>query len=277
MRARFDSIALPVVETGRRAAWSFAGSWPIEVDRGGTATITASATTHTKGAWTELIASTAAPVSVVALFLTGLAASGQSTGALLDIGVGGAGSETVVVPDIAIGGANNLSVTMPVFIPAGSRIAARMQAEISSDTVSAIPTTYRSSLTRQGAQVLQTYGSISGTSLATAMTSPAGTYVEITAATDRPLAGVVMVPSVTTNNTPSSSPTFTVALGPSGSEVDFGTIVGLYSASENIQYATSDKSSGIIPYPIPEGSRLAVKATSATASYGVCLVGIPVA
>lgn len=85
-------------------------------------------TAHTKGNWAQITAS--APIDVKYLFLRGntTAATGAATPFLMDIGVGAAGSELVVFPNLDCGFTpGNWSAIVPVDIPAGTRIAARMQ------------------------------------------------------------------------------------------------------------------------------------------------------
>lgn len=105
-------------------------------------TITGSSTIHTKGAWTQLIADTGPRSLGIQVALDNIAGSNVATSALLDIGIGGAGSETVLIPDLAAGyilseGVSNnfQSYFFPLFIPANSRISARLQGLIASETV----------------------------------------------------------------------------------------------------------------------------------------------
>lgn len=106
------------------------------------ATITASATPHAKGAWTQLIADSGARSLGIMIWLDNTATSNANTSILLDIGIGGSGSETVLIPDLAAGFCLNPSVSnaahvyyFPIYIPPNSRISARCQAVTVSDTV----------------------------------------------------------------------------------------------------------------------------------------------
>ncbi len=102
------------------------------VDPGGSA--------NTKGAWSQLVASTAREIRALGLAV-GRNAGNQSLSDadfLVDIGVGAAGSERVIIPDwYAFSGSSGDTYrsqgtpAFPVYIPAGSRVAARAQ---SSDT-----------------------------------------------------------------------------------------------------------------------------------------------
>jgi hypothetical protein len=90
--------------------------------------VTGSASAHTKGSYVQLIASTAEEYS--GLMLT-FGSSSICTG-LLDIAIGSAGSEQDIVPNImfqtgVIGGLAGSATFLPLRIPAGSRIAARLQ------------------------------------------------------------------------------------------------------------------------------------------------------
>ena len=102
------------------------------------ATLTASGTAHTKGSWTQIIAS--APFDIGMLWITAddNHAASTNTSMLLDIGIGAASSEVVLLPDI-LAGHSTLSASqgfmVPIFIPQGTRISGRIQAAITSDTL----------------------------------------------------------------------------------------------------------------------------------------------
>lgn len=102
----------------------------------GNVTATASATPHTKGAWIELVASTAEDCHRVMVTIGATFSGGVASPVLLDIGVGAAGAETVVLADYAIGyNQYGLGTDVPCYIPSGSRVAARIQSAIISKTV----------------------------------------------------------------------------------------------------------------------------------------------
>ena len=103
-------------------------------------TVTAAGSAHTKGSWVQLIATTAYDWHGFWLATGSTFTSGTVTSQLLDIGVGGAGSETVLLPNVHSGWRANTDDTVdmffvPLFIPKGSRVAARVQSAIASDTV----------------------------------------------------------------------------------------------------------------------------------------------
>lgn len=101
--------------------------------------VTASGTIHTKGAYAQLIASTTYDWHGFWLITGGVAIAASATDMLLDIAIGAAASEQVILPDLLVGYTAATSVGprqwfIPIFIPRGSRIAARIQALIASDT-----------------------------------------------------------------------------------------------------------------------------------------------
>lgn len=105
-------------------------------------TITASGSINTKGSWTQLYSSTAA--NVVGMTLCPLANTTASSAVtmLIDIGIGGAGSEVVKIPNLIIhnqvGNSTIGASHIPIFIPKGTRIAARCQSNTASKTASLI-------------------------------------------------------------------------------------------------------------------------------------------
>lgn len=111
-------------------------------DRDG-ATITAGGVAHTKGAYSagELIAATAEDAYGITVMVTGVHVTGTVTSFLLDIGIGASGSEVDLIQDLDCWGAPTVASGgrakcwfFPVFIPKGSRVAARAQALALSDT-----------------------------------------------------------------------------------------------------------------------------------------------
>lgn len=105
--------------------------------------LTASATPNSEGAWTQIVASAPFDVAAVLVNLQPKDNESSSRSYLLDIGVGAAASEQAVIPDLFFGNTATTStaapgvqqsVLIPVAIPAGARIAARLQASAASMT-----------------------------------------------------------------------------------------------------------------------------------------------
>lgn len=99
----------------------------------GTTTATnlpSNASANTKGAWTQLIASTAFEAQGFYASFRGVVASQD---VLFDIGIGGAGSEQAIISNMAFSQQTlrvAAGVYIPLNIPKGSRISARAQATL---------------------------------------------------------------------------------------------------------------------------------------------------
>ena len=107
-------------------------------DRVGTL-VTADSVIHTKGNWTELIASSGADAEGIYVKVVEVGTSATATSMLMDLGTGALNSETVLLPDLLVGYAgNDVSIGrtyfFPVSIPAGTRISARCQSVVSGRT-----------------------------------------------------------------------------------------------------------------------------------------------
>lgn len=101
--------------------------------------LTAPGSINTKGAWTQIIASTVEGFEGLLVSVDGGGATSQAgSSALLDIGMGASGSERVIIPDLLLAsGAGVTSSWMisphgayPVRVPTGVRLAARYQASV---------------------------------------------------------------------------------------------------------------------------------------------------
>ena len=92
----------------------------------------ASASTHTKGTYSQLIASTSADATGLYIGINNAAASGRSF--LVDIAIGAAASEQIILANLLIDQPLRFvhSLQLPCLIPAGSRLAARCQCDTGS-------------------------------------------------------------------------------------------------------------------------------------------------
>lgn len=84
-------------------------------------TAATSATSNTKGAFAEIVASTSQDFDSLIVHIGSFA----NYNALWDIAVGGSGAEVVVVPNLLVGGYASMTFTLPLQVPAGSRISTR--------------------------------------------------------------------------------------------------------------------------------------------------------
>lgn len=87
--------------------------------------------TNTKGAWTELVASTPYDAKCILPFISLNTGVGANTRSFLDIAVGASSAEQIIVADMGFDlttseEVRSLPVPHPVNIPAGSRISARI-------------------------------------------------------------------------------------------------------------------------------------------------------
>lgn len=161
-------------------------------------TITASASTNTKGSWTTLIADTGARSLGIQIAIDNTAVSNTNSSSLLDIGIGAASSETVLIPDLAAGYALNENVSntfvsyyFPIFIPAGVRLSARAQSVTASKAVTVRIHVFQrpSGLGWVGSRVTA-YGVTSASSrgtLCTHGTNTYGTAAQLDASTANPI------------------------------------------------------------------------------------------
>ena len=240
--------------------------WPNVVDSNPTMTgvvVTASATPHAVGAWTELIASTSGPVDWLQIHAVGTFTSATDTSSLVDIGIGPAGSETIIASSLPSGFREPLSAAgliptpamFPVTIPKGTRISCRAQALIASDTVTVYTETYFQGL-RCGS-VVDTYGANTASSRGTNMPT-SNTYVELTAATTQPYQALVVLPAMGgSNSTAGASVTYTLGAGPAAAETTLLTVGVRSSIGESV--TMESRPVAIYSGHVPAGTRLAGK------------------
>lgn len=226
--------------------------------------MTANASTNTKGAYVELISSTSFEAN--GLFIT-LRRGNLNGDALIDIAIGGSGSEQVVVPNIGFACQvlrYGTSFFIPFYIPAGSRISARVQATTGSATVGIQVVPIGGSLINQpGFSRAINYGATTADSGGTQV-DPGGTintkgsYSEITSATTAPIRYLVVAVTNQNNGTGTTAAwLFDIAIGGSGSEV---VIVPDLMEVLDSNLDTLTPCHYCFPVNIPVGSRIAIRA-----------------
>lgn len=105
--------------------------------------ITGAGTANTKGAYSagEIFSSTTYDTYLVVLGLYNTSGTNTNTSALLDIGIGASGSESTIISNLLVGWRPGVTVGgptvfyLPIFIPAGSRVAGRVQGAQTSKVV----------------------------------------------------------------------------------------------------------------------------------------------
>ena len=242
----------------------------------GSVTVTADTAAHTKGAWTEVIASNAADTSALFIFPQNTIVQGGFSGTLLDIGTGAAGSETVVAGNIAIGGLVSLnylgvSCVAPIKVTNGTRIAARIQSIVTGGKTASVKL---QTLAWGDASTVPTSVDVLGTSTATSAGTNVNTsYTEVVASTAQDYKAIILLPSYSGNNAGNFDITLSIATGSSGNETEIATY-GVREVSAEYVGAFQMPST-ITEVTIPAGTRLSVKTD--TSDIWVTLIGVPAA
>jgi len=247
-------------------------------------TVTANSSAHTKGAWSEIVASTSANASLLYVRVGGIGVAANNTAALLDIGTGASGSEVVIASNIAIGSAGQAATpapfmmfAMPYKLASGTRISARIQSVVTGGETATVTVFVLDAGNYDATPTsVDVIGTDTATSQGTSFSGASDTWVQGIASTARAYRAVGLVFSAHSSTLANvTDATFEVGVGASGSEVSFGQL--------RHTYTTSETSTSVIPFisvfgrNIPSGSRLAVKHSIATNPdrYGFTLIGIP--
>lgn len=266
----------------RNEDWFEDGAFKI-VDSPANVTVTANSSAHTKGSYSQIIASTSANASFLFVQVSGIGAAATNTAVLLDIATGASGSETVIASNIAVGGAaaaaglSGLFVGFPIKIASGTRIAARIQGVVTGGETAVLTlNTIDAGDYATAPTSVDVIGGDTATSQGASFSGSSGTWVQATASTSQAYRAVGLVCS--THDADSGNNlniSFEVGVGASGSEVSFG--------ATRFTLDNSERSSSVAPFAylfgrnIPAASRLAVKhnIASSPGKYGFVLIGIP--
>lgn len=247
-------------------------------------TTTASATTHTVGSWTQILADTATTetAGLLMVFANSTTAAATDTGMLLDIGTGAAGSEVVRVQSLAISQQGSCHTAIPIRIPGSTRVAARIQSSVSSRTLSGGFALFATPFADRLPLSLDVLGTSTATSVGTAMSGASGTWVEISAATAKDYQALVLVPSLSdTNSGANTNVRYELGIGASGSEVAVAAVQWLYTTNPAVG-ATNVAGmppglGGVHGGLVPAGSRIAVRHNLAAnpGRCDACVIGVP--
>ncbi len=228
----------------------------------GVRAVAAAASANTKGAWVELIASTAEDYDCL---LVHFAAATSNVSYLVDVGIGGAGSEVLIVENIHTSIGNNSSewFSIPRAIPAGTRISMRCASStLSSQVRGAVVGVKGGWFTPQGGGDITTYGANTADSGGTSVNAGAtantfGVWSELTASTPADIKALCVRTGGVNNTTPTTGQgLLQIGVGAGGSEV------GLFEIPFNM--GTTIDNYGPMPHfwfpaDIPVGSRLAAR------------------
>jgi hypothetical protein len=268
----------------RQINWYEDGS-PNLINVSSAVTLTADTAAHTKGAWSQVIASTSADVSFLWVRVSSVSIVGTDTATLIDLATGASGSEVAFASNIAVGGAaatgaaglQSIIFGIPIKIASGTRIAARIQSVVTGGktgqvAIFAMDTgDYATSPT-----AVDVIGSDTATSKGTEFSGSSGTWVEGIASTSQAYRAIGVVLSThDTSITNFNDAQFEVGVGASGSEVAFGSLRYNFNADERL--GITAPFTFLFGRNIPSGSRLAVKHPfgSNPGRQGFTLIGIP--
>lgn len=262
-----------------------AGDWwedgnPYIESIGRNVLVTASSTIHTKGAWTEIIASTVADCSLLTVSIQEIGVNTFKTAALIDIGTGASGSEVAIIENVAVGSAggsndivsDSISFEIPFKIASGTRISARIQALIASDTAKVTVSACSAGDYATAPTSVDVIGTDTTTSEATPLTGLT-TYAQLISSTTRAYRALVVIPSASQQVMSTASETMTVAVGASGSETDFAKVPFRRGSSEQVLNMFPFRS--LFSRSIPAGSRLSVKGSASGTGVQCTVIGIP--
>jgi hypothetical protein len=245
--------------------------------------LTANTSAHTKGSYSELIASTSANAGLLVLMVQDISAASTNTATLIDIATGASGSETDIIGNLAVGGAvtttgpTGVAVSVPLKIPSGTRISARIQSVVTGGKTATaqvflfdVGGDYATAPTS-----VDVIGGNTANSQGISFSGASGTWVQATASTSQAYRAVAIVPSTHNINIASISPQLEIGVGGAGSEQVFGLTVASYLNNEVVQ--SSPPYLSLFGRNIPSGSRLAVRHNIAANPdrYGFTLIGIP--
>lgn len=228
-------------------------------------TVTASASTNTKGAYAELITSTAYDADGI---MVALQTNNTVAGSLVDFAVGGAGSEQIVMANVIIGQTARLTtyVFIPISLPAGSRVAARCQSTVSSQAYGVAAHLYRAGLwgpppggtiVTLGADTSDSGGQVIDPG---ATIDTYGSWAQLSASTSQDIAAVYLMLANRQNSAPTDQSVnfyLKLGIGAADSEVEvWGPI--RFSSSSSGSYGPLP--AAWFPVSIPAGSRLVARA-----------------
>lgn len=244
---------------------SLLGGNPIvPVSHGGNVTVTAHATPHAKGAWTQIIDSTAADSTMLVLDVTSLGTTGTSTATLIDLAIGGSGSEVAFLSDLPCSGARGSAtvvtcwqVPIPISIPAGSRISARIQSEVTAKTAIVSVNLFSGGSYTPGSSLI-VLGADTGTSRGTSLGT---SWSELTASLASTCLWLIPVPSLAASSMDTSTGDVVIGKGAASSETEIGRMAAGTNSSEMVSAPA-----GYVPWVAtaiqngaPAGSRIVAK------------------
>jgi hypothetical protein len=256
------------------------------LERSSATTLTADTSAHTKGAWSQVIATTTSNASLIAIRVSGVHSGNTNTATLLDIGTGAASSETAVASNIAIAGASTASlapvgiiIPIPLKIPSGTRLSARIQSVVTGGKQATVEIfLFDAGDYATAPTSVDVLGTNTATSAGTALSGSANTWVEVVASTAQAYRAISFVPCMVGNTSSSLGVEYEIGVGASSSEQAFLFSTARFSSEETCNSAGPNfPIASLSPVALPAGSRLAVRHNLSANSgrHGFTLIGIP--
>ena len=252
--------------------FSLVGGYSEQVESGITiatidgVTVTASASTNTPGAWTDIVTAVNNTASTDSITVVISSQSGAELVFLVSIAIGAAASEEIIIENMQAHMSNtnmgSFTYTFPMKIASGVRISARCQSQTSSGACGVSIIRGRTSFSSSaGLAKVTTYGADTSDSAGTTIArnnGSFGSWVEMTSSTTDTLRGFV-VSSIRENGSWSgaSKVTYEVGVGSAGNEETVYS--GIILTMSTIEAITSSISP-FVPVSIAAGQRIAIRA-----------------
>jgi hypothetical protein len=255
-------IPVAVVEDGGVSAGPLTTQTIGTVAATSKGTVITSGAINTKGSYGELTASAPFDADGFTLVISEIVGDNN----MIDIAIGAAGAEVVIVENLPVEGnlfSGAFTTFIPIPIPAGSRVAARVQNQAASIALGvSMVLTRNSPLAHLGLTIATTYGVSIATTVGTTLaysgsTNTKGAWAELSpSTTGRTRLLLVVVGLRGGLNAGTADALVDIGIGAAGSEV---TIVGNLATSirTNVDYWSPQ--AYLLPVDIPPGSRLAAR------------------
>lgn len=242
--------------------------------------VTASSSAHKKGAWTEIIAASPSDAGCLRVRASVVGSAGVNTATLVDVAVGAAGAEVAIASNVAVGGAHStvpyaITFDLPVYVPAGSRISARIQSVVTGGKTATIAAYLMATpWPTMSPAAVDTIGGSPASSEGIPVTS-AGTWVEAVASSARSYRAVGVVPSLHTSIAATAlNAVLSVGVGAAGAEVEVAALWVNRGATE-MCHSSPVQTDSLTGVWIPAGSRIAVRDSLGGAGAGATVIGVP--
>lgn len=247
----------------------------------GSATATSTGTTltsgaaNTKGSYTQLVASSAKDTDYIIVGNDMGPSAGSNLS--LDLAIGAGGSEVNILSDLFLSDVGTaFPYHIPISIPAGSRVSARIQSTAVSDTCKVNVVLCAGNPQYRGYNKSDTYGFTAATTLGTTV-DPGGTantkgaYSQITTATTRDHYGVMFALDRQGHAALAATLLVDLSIGAAASEIVIvPNMLWIAQSSGNPVPSVTP----VIPFHIPSGSRVAIRAQSSANTVTTRLFGV---